>query len=361
MISDLAALCISPDSTVRQAMACIDGNIAHLALVVDKQLRLLDTITDGDVRRAILAGVDLDSPVTMLEGRRTASPYPVPVTAPVGTESVTLLGLMRKRQVRHIPLLDETGRVSGLATLAELLPSDTLSLEAVVMAGGYGQRLRPLTLDLPKPMLPVGNRPLLERIIGRLREAGIQRVSLATHYKGELIAEHFKDGREFGVEINYVREDQPMGTAGALSLLGESDSPLLVINGDILTEIDFHAMLEFHQDNSADMTVGIQPREFQIPYGVVEINEVAVTGITEKPLIRHFINAGIYLLSPGVLRHIPIGQSYDMPDLIDKLVAEGRRVVGFPIREYWMDIGHIEDYHKAIADVETGREAPSGN
>lgn len=223
------------------------------------------------------------------------------------------------------------------------------------MAGGYGTRLRPLTDDLPKPMLPVGTKPLLELIVEQLRVAGIRQVNVATHYRGEVITDHFKDGQDFGVEIRYVKEDQPLGTAGALSLLEESDEPLLVMNGDILTRVDFRAMLNFHREHNAELTVGVRQYEFRVPYGVVNTNGVDVTGISEKPVVRQFINAGIYLLNPLVRRVIPNGRPYDIPELIENLLKEKRCVVCFPIREYWLDIGKSDQYDQAKADMASGR------
>jgi len=254
---------------------------------------------------------------------------------------------MEERCVRQVPLLDDEQRVVGLSTLRELLKSDSLPLQAVVMAGGYGSRLRPLTEDVPKTMLRVGDRPLLESIVEQLRESGIKRLHLATHYKGDVIARHFGDGRDFGVEIQYVEEDKPLGTAGALCLLGSTEDPVLVVNGDILTRVDFRAMLEFHTDHGADMTVAVRSYESQIPYGVIDSDGVNVVRVAEKPYVRHFINAGIYLLDPKVCQCIPNGQSYDMTELINNLVADGRRVISFPVHEYWLDIGRIEEYQKA--------------
>lgn len=353
--SDLALLCVRPEGSVRDTMACIDRNKSGLALVVNDDGRLVDTISDGDLRRAVLAGVDLDAPVSALRSRRANSPYPAPVTAPAGTEPAALLRLMQERQLRHVPLLDEEQRVVSLVTLRDLLPSQGHPLQAVVMAGGFGNRLRPLTEELPKVMLPIGERPLLELILEQLRQVGIQQVNLATHYKPEVIAKHFGDGSKFGLAIRYVQEDQPLGTAGALSLIEASEQPLLVINGDIVTRVDFRAMLEFHRDHRADMTVGVYPYEVQIPYGVVETDGARIIGLTEKPVLRHFINAGIFLLNPGVRRFVPRGRSYDMTDLISRLIAEGRYVASFPIREYWMDIGHPENYQKAVADHREAR------
>src|ERR1044072_3325114 len=180
-------------------------------------------------------------------------------------------------------------------------------MRAVIMAGGYGTRLLPLTDQIPKPMLPVGDRPLLEIIVDQLKEAGIRQVNVATHYKSEAISDHFKNGEDFGVDIRYVKEDQPLGTAGALSLLEESDEPLLVINGDILTRVDFHAMLNFHREHAADLTVAVRQYEFRVPYGVIDTDGVAVTGISEKPMVRQFINAGIYLLNPRTQRRTQNG------------------------------------------------------
>jgi NDP-sugar pyrophosphorylase family protein len=204
-------------------------------------------------------------------------------------------------------------------------------------------------------MLPVGSRPLLELIVEQLKNAGIRQVNVATHYRGDVITDHFKDGEKFGVEIRYVREDQPLGTAGALSLLEESDEPLLVINGDILTRVDFRAMHTFHREHKAELTVAVRQYEFSVPYGVVLTEGVAVTGISEKPLVKQFINAGIYLLNSAVMRLIPNGQPYDIPDLIDLLVRQNRSVVCFPVREYWLDIGKADQYDQAKSDVANGR------
>ena len=348
---DLATKCVGPDDSVRQVMQCIERGEPKVALVVDADRKLLDTITDGDIRRAILAGENLDAPVSTLSRRKIKSPNPLPITAPVGASRQQLLRLMQEKGVRQVPLLDAGSRLVELATLQELLPDEALPLRALVMAGGYGYRLRPLTEEIPKPMLPVGGRPLLELLIEQLRNAGISRVNLATHYKGDVISRHFGDGHDFQMDIQYIEENQPLGTAGALRLLEESDEPLLVINGDILTEVDFRAMLDYHQENVADMTVAVKEHEVRLPYGVVDFDGINIVSISEKPVLRHFINAGIYLLNPRCLRYIPAAQPYDMPDLIRKLIEEGRRVVSFPVHEQWVDIGQAEDYQRAQQDI----------
>ncbi|MBI5570225.1 MAG: nucleotidyltransferase family protein [Desulfomonile tiedjei] len=353
MTHDLSGLCIGQDSSVRQAMQQIDLNAKQIVLVCEEE-RLLGTITDGDIRRAILEGMDLDTVVSSILKLKKTTLHSGPISALLGTDPLELLRLMRKHGVRHIPLLDADGRVRELATMDDLVPEECLPLQAVIMAGGYGRRLRPLTEHLPKPMLLVGDRPLLQRIIERLREAGVSRISLTTHYKGQVIEDHFGDGRGFGVDISYVHEEQPMGTAGALRLLDEPDQPLLVINGDILTTVDFRAMFAFHREHEAYMTVAVKQIEFGVPYGVLETNGSGVTGIIEKPVLRHFVNAGIFLLNPEACKVVPADQPYDMPELINRLLEKNLNVVAFPIREYWLDIGQLDHYQKALDDVGSG-------
>lgn len=336
-------------------MECIDQSAKGIALVLDEQRHLIGTVTDGDIRRAILAGMDLELSISELLSQRQPVFASGAITAPLGTDDTALLHLMTENGVRHIPLVDADGCVADISFLTELVKEYELPLRALVMAGGYGNRLRPLTEELPKPMLPVGNKPLLELIVEQLKHAGIRQVNVATHYKSEVIAEHFKNGEAFGVDIRYVKEDQPLGTAGALSLLEEVDEPLLVMNGDILTRVDFRALLHFHREHKADLTVCVRQYEFNVPYGVIDTDGVNVKGISEKPVVRQFINAGIYLLNPQVRRLIPNGQAYDIPDLIERLISEARTVVCFPIREYWLDIGKVDQYDQAKADIAAGR------
>jgi len=353
-MADLANLTVSPKATMREVMECIDRSGKGIVLVLDGSNRLIGTVTDGDLRRAVLAGVNVDHPVDeVLAYRRTL--LGTAQTAPVGTPDDALLHMMNETGMRQIPLIDGESRVVDVAFLNELVKEYEFPLRAVVMAGGFGTRLRPLTDDLPKPMLPVGSKPLLELILNQLRDAGIKHVNVATHYRADLIADHFKDGQDFGLDIRYVREDQPLGTAGALGLLEESDDPLVVINGDILTRVDFRAMHSFHREHGADLTIGVRQYEFRVPYGVVNTDGVVVTGISEKPVLRQFINAGIYLLDPSVSRLVPNRQRYDLPELIERLLAGNRRVVSFPIREYWLDIGRADHYDQAQADVAAGR------
>jgi dTDP-glucose pyrophosphorylase len=350
---EVEPLLLGPDATVRAAMECIDRNQVGIALVVDAERHLLGTVTDGDIRRAMLADIGLGTSVAVLLERQQElhEDRPIPLTAPVSLHTTELVALMQRYDVRQIPLVDGRGRVESLSLLRDLVEVAGPPLRAVVMAGGFGTRLGELTRDTPKPMLPVGDRPLLERIIEQLRDAGIEHVNLTTHYRADEIARHFGDGGNLGVRIEYVSEEEPLGTAGALGLI-ESNAPILVMNGDILTRVDFKAMHLFHDEHDADMTMAVRPYEARVPYGLVELAGSRITSIAEKPLARGFVNAGIYLLKPDVCRLVVPGEQIDMPQLIDRLLADGRTVVGFPLREYWLDIGRLADYEQAIADAE---------
>lgn len=343
---------IAKTSTVRELMNLMDRCALGIVLVVDEEKRLEASVTDGDVRRAILLGIELEQSVSeLLATRKDNGRNGRPVTASESTTPEELRQLMAEYRIRQVPLLDSEGRVVDIAMDSDYLAAAALPLEGFIMAGGFGKRLMPLTENCPKPMLPVNGRPILEHIVGNLCAAGIQHVSISTHYLAESITKHFHDGRDFGINIEYVDEDRPMGTAGALAKASVGDLPLLVINGDILTSIDFRAMLEFHREHSADMTVAVQQYEVRIPYGVISTDGIEAVRIVEKPSIRHFVNAGIYLIQPDVCRMVPADRAYDMPDLITSLIDGGKRVICFPVREYWLDIGEMEQYRRASTDA----------
>jgi len=340
-------------------MQCVDRGSCGIALVVDQERRLLGTITDGDVRRAILAGTDLEAPVSILLAGKISTQYPKPVTAQMGASRETLLELLHQNVLRQLPVLDGENRVVDLVMLDDLIPTQALPLQAVIMAGGRGTRLRPLTEDLPKPMLPVGGKPLMELVIEQLRQVGIRRVNITTHYKPEKISDHFGDGSSFGVELNYVNEDKPLGTGGALGLMEAPTEPMLVINGDILTQVDFRAMLAYHREQCAVMTVAVKQYEVKVPYGVIECEGSRVCALKEKPQIHFLVNAGVYVLEPRVYEFIPNGEHFNMTDLIQRLLDAGHTVASFPIIEYWLDIGRFSDYEQAQNDVQQqGKQKP---
>ena len=353
MSRDLASVLLRPDRTIRQAMRQMNENERGIVLVVDEKGVLLDTVTDGDLRRAMLDGVDLDTSLAALSERRAGSPYPEPVTVAEEMPHAEVMALMSREKLRHIPVVDAKGRVTDLVVAGDTVSGEPPNLEvsALVMAGGLGIRLRPLTDTVPKPLLPVGDKPIMEYTIQQLSAAGVRRVLVSTHYKAEAFHSHFGDGARFGIEMEYVQEEQPLGTAGALRLMEQPSEPILVINGDVLTQVNYHAMLSFHQEYAAQMTVGVTQYEFEVPYGVVEIDGVEIRALVEKPHMRHFVNAGLYLLEPSVLEHIPEGQRFDMTDLIQAVIGAGQRVVSFPISEYWRDLGQHGDYVQAEKDV----------
>lgn len=348
----ISEIILPPSATLRDVLICSEQARRGIVLVVDEQERLLGVVTDGDIRRAFLAGTDQTKPVSdILDARKEGAR---PITAPADASHDQLVALLRETGVSHVPLIDAGGRVTGLICLDDLLEEDETRLQAVVMAGGRGTRLHPLTEDMPKPMLPVGDRPLMERIIRQLSETGIHQVSVTTHFRAEKISEHFGDGQGFGVNMNYIAEDRQLGTAGGLALMPEPESTLLVVNGDILTEMDFRVMQSFHREHRAALTIAVRQYEVQVPYGVVESEGVHVSRLVEKPVHKFFVNAGIYLLEPDVHRLIPKGIHFDMTDLIREAMERGMTVVSFPIWEYWRDIGQHQDYIQAQADVKNG-------
>jgi NDP-sugar pyrophosphorylase family protein len=264
---------------------------------------------------------------------------------------------MHEHSLRQIPVLDKGGKVVDLVMMDDLIPTQDLPLQAVIMAGGLGTRLRPLTEDLPKPMLPLGGKPLMELVIEQLRQVGIRRVNVTTHYKPEKISDHFGDGSAYGVELKYVNEDKPLGTGGALGLIDKPTEPMLVINGDILTHVDLRAMLAYHQEHHAVMTVAVRHYDIKVPYGVIECEGSRVCALKEKPQIQLMVNAGVYLLEPKVYEFIPNGEQFNMTDLIQRLLDSDHVVASFPIIEYWLDIGQFADYEQAQKDMHK-RENP---
>lgn len=341
-------LCVSPETSFRKVVETIQQAEKQIVVVVDKLRHLLGLITDGDVRRAVLENIPMDTPASEVMQRSF-------IACAYGTSLFDIYELMQVKSVRHIPLVGDDGTLEDLAWISDLILQPKLSVPAVVMAGGFGHRLRPLTQHMPKPMLPVGDRPLLELMIQQLKDAGIHRVHVSTHFQGDKIVNHFGDGCDFGVDISYLNEDQPLGTAGILSKLNGSQEPIFVINGDILTRIDFRSMLSFHLDHNADLTVAVRQYDMEVPYGVLECTGPQVENISEKPTYRFFVNAGIYILQPTSYHFIPENQRFDMTDLIEALISARRTVVSFPITEYWLDIGKPNDYQKAQEDIKNGK------
>lgn len=340
-MTDINRLFITEGTSLRDAIAVIDRGAAQLALVLDATQRLVGTVTDGDIRRGLLRGLGLEAPAA--EVMRRNFRY-VSATA---TEA-DAMQLMRRDSLLQVPALDEQGRVVRLFLLEGLLKPQRRPNIVVLMAGGKGERLRPLTQNCPKPMLPVGGKPMLEIILQQCIDAGFGRFYLSVNYLKQQIMDYFEDGRRWGVDIRYLEEEQPLGTGGALSLLPEAPSdPVLLMNGDVLTRVDFGQLMSFHQEHAAEVTLCVREHVTQIPYGVVEIDNSDVTGFQEKPALTHFVNAGIYVLEPRALQRLATGAHCDMPQLLERVMQAGERVSAFPIHEYWLDIGHPETLNRA--------------
>lgn len=338
---DLTHLLISPDASLQDAVAAIDRGVRQVALVVDGDMRLIAVVTDGNIRRGLLRGLGLDAPVA-----EVMTTNPIRIQQNKGIEAARRL--MRQRQLHHMPIVDANERLIDLLWIDDIASPPCKTTSVILMAGGLGMRLRPLTESVPKPMLNIGGRPILEQILQSFSEQGFVKFILSVNYLGEMIREHFGDGSAFGVEIDYVEEPVRMGTAGALSLLPElPDEPVIVMNGDLLTSIRFDALLKFHHETDAAVTLCARQFDMQVPYGVIETEGTRLRGIVEKPVHSYFVSAGVYVLSPEVIAELEPGTPLDMPDLLARLTARGDTVSVFPLREYWLDIGRIEDLERA--------------
>lgn len=335
-------------ATLVEAVRAIEISRRRIAVVVSDDGRLMGTLTDGDVRRCLLAGGSLETPVSEAMNQN-------PLCAPSSSSEGYLLDIMRHGNILAVPLVDANDRFIELVHMNDLSsPDETCGVTdfsfAVIMAGGEGMRMRPITEKLPKPMVEIGGVPLLERQIQRLVKAGLKRVYLSVNYLSHIIEEYFGDGGKFGLEIRYLREREKMGTAGALSLLPERpESPIVVMNGDILTTSDFGSLNAFHHTLSADVTVAAVDYHINIPFGVIRNEGPYVTGLAEKPSQRFLCNAGIYVVSPLALDLLPLGRFFNMTDLIEACLAEHRPVAIFPVHEYWSDIGTPADLDKACS------------
>ena len=332
---------ISPGASILEAIKLIDNNALQIAVVVSAENRLLGTVTDGDIRRAILQGVTLDKHVEMIMNSS-------PTVARENQKKYNILAKMKAKSLQQIPVLNKEGIIVGMEVLKDLIYSSTKPNSVVLMVGGLGSRLSPLTNSCPKPLLKIGSKPILETILENFIEYGFEKFYLAVNYKAEMIKEHFGDGAKFGVQIQYIQEEKPMGTAGALSLLAKRPKePIVVMNGDLLTKVNFQHLLDFHSTHQSKATMCVREYNYQIPYGVIEVNKGQVTQIKEKPIVSAFVNAGIYVLDPEVVEMIPQNTFFDMPELFEKVIEQEIQTAAFPIREYWLDIGQMDDFEKA--------------
>jgi dTDP-glucose pyrophosphorylase len=332
---------LAPGSTIQDAIRNLNDSGLQIVLVAGSGGQLVGTLTDGDIRGGLLGGLRLDSPIDAIVHREA---FVVPPE--MGRDNV--LHIMRANKIRQVPVVDDARTVIGLHLWDELLDPSARPNLMVVMAGGLGTRLRPHTDSCPKPLLPVAGRPMLEHIVERAKGEGFTRFCFAIHYLGHMIEAHFGDGRHWGVQIDYLREQQMLGTAGALGLLDRRESePLVVTNGDVLTDIHYGELLDFHARSSAMATMAVRLHEWQHPYGVVRTNGLDIVGFEEKPVVQTHVNAGIYALHPAALDHLARGEHCDMPALFQRVREVGGRTVVYPMHEPWLDVGRPDDLDRA--------------
>lgn len=327
-------------ATLQQAIQQLDSSGLQIIMAVGADDVLAGTVTDGDIRRGLLRGVALDGPLTLVMNQ---SPFVAPPGLPVGA----MREIMRANKVHQLPVIDGRGRIVGLHVWDELDVVARRPNLVVIMAGGRGVRLLPHTENCPKPLLPVGGKPMLEHIIERARSDGFGRFAIAVHYLGHMIEDYFGDGSRWGVNIDYIREQSPLGTGGALGLMARPTEPFVVTNGDVLTEVRYGDILNFHEKHDAAATMAVQAYEWQHPFGVVRINGVDIVGFEEKPVMRSHVNAGIYAIDPAALDVLQNGQACDMPTLFERVRAAGRRTIVYPMHEPWLDVGRPADLEQA--------------
>jgi dTDP-glucose pyrophosphorylase len=340
-MENIKDIIVYEDTKIIDALHIIDKSSKQIAIVVDKKQKLLGTLSDGDIRRAILKKIPLTDTIKDIY-------YKTPTVANINDSKDEIVNLCITKKIHQIPIVDNNGNLVGLEILDEVIDKNKKTNKVILMVGGLGTRLRPLTENIPKPMLPVGGKPILQTIVEKFISYGFVDITMCVGYKSNIIQDFFKDGSKFGANISYVTEDKRMGTAGALSLLkAKLIEPFFVMNGDLLTNVNFEHLHNYHVSNDSIATMCVREYDFQVPYGVVNMENNKILSIEEKPIHKFFVSAGIYMLSPEVLEYIPKNKFFDMPTLFDIIIKENKNAISFPIREYWLDIGRIEEYKKA--------------
>jgi dTDP-glucose pyrophosphorylase len=334
------AFFVQENMPLLDALRRIDEGSLQFA-IVERDGRIVGTLTDGDVRRALLSGSGLDAPVEQVMNRN-------PITAPTDISDEAAMVLMRRHSIHQLPIVDSERRVVEVKLIDHLSGRSHAEHWVVLMAGGVGARLKPLTDELPKPLIRVGDKPILETVLDGFIKAGFVKFFISVNYKAEMIRDYFGDGTTWGVEIEYLHEEERLGTAGALSLMPRRPPrPFFVMNGDLLTTVNFEQILKYHGAHQAFSTVCVREHTLQVPFGVVEFDEHRLLAIREKPIHKCFVNAGVYLLDPAVVDFLERNEPIDMPTLIERTMAQGKTSVVFPLREYWIDVGRLDDLQRA--------------
>lgn len=336
---DAAEVSLSPDDSVLKAIERIERSYAKIGLIVDAQGKPIGSVTDGDIRRGLLKGCTLESPVKDI---MHANPYALPVTTP----RLQIIDMMQSMDVKQIPLLNSNGTIAGIAIYSRLigLTHAPRNNKVVIMAGGKGRRLLPITSDIPKPMIEVGGKPILEWIVQRFLQQGFHDFTFAINYLGHMIEDYFGNGSRFSCKIEYLREKEFLGTAGALSLLPKNiKEPLVVMNGDILANVDFGEVIDYHVTHNAAATVCARQHRVEVPYGVIQTKNGLLKNIIEKPVYDDLISAGMYVINPEIIAQVPQKQAVDMPGVLLDAVHRNQKVAVFAIRDEWVDIGRHDD------------------
>ena len=334
---------LKENSTIKEALEVIDKGSIMFAIVVDKDDKLIGTLTDGDIRRGILSGKGIDDTIKDVYFKK-------PTVATTEDSKEDIINICTTKKIYQIPIVDRDKRVLDVVLLDELLKPKQRENRVILMVGGLGTRLRPLTNSTPKPMLPVGGKPILQTIVEKFVKHGFINITMCVGYKSNIIQDYFEDGSKFGAKIDYILEDKRMGTAGALSLIEPSKrpkEPFFVMNGDLLTNVNFEKLLDFHKLENSTATMCVREYSYQVPYGVVNSKNNYITSIEEKPTYSFFVNAGIYMLNPECINLIPKNEFYDMPTLFEKLIKDNKKTTSFHLKEYWLDIGRVEEYERA--------------
>ena len=339
---------------IRQVISSIEGGGLRIALILNEKNKLIGTVCDGDIRRGLLRGLTLESSISSIIKRNF-------IKASTNTPKKEILKMLKSNAISQIPILDEKNSLVGLEISEDLLPSSSklfVPNVALLMAGGRGERLKPITNHCPKPLLPINGKPILEIILEQCINSGIRNFYISVNYLAEKIINYFGDGSKWNINIKYLEEKTPLGTAGALRMLPTNlKDPILLINGDVLTKTNFKDILKYHEVNSGDITICAREHVLNSPFGVIEVEGISFKSMIEKPSFRHLVNAGVYVINSEIIKTISPNQYLDMTDLIDKTKTLNNRIIVYPIHEYWLDVGKPESLDKALNDWdETIRE-----
>jgi len=341
---------VTPDMTIRETLKVIDEHACRVAFVVGEDSKLVGIVTDGDVRRGLLADLTLDEKVIVITNKS-----PITCSEKEAT-SENIRKIINDHRILNLPVVNTDNHLIDVFTYDNLERNPKRDNPVFVMAGGFGTRLRPLTDNCPKPMLKIGNVPILEHILNRFIENGFHQFYFSTHYLAEQIRNYFGDGSKWNVSITYIHEERPLGTGGALGLLPKDEIklPMVVINGDVMTKIDFGNLIDFHNERKSIATMCVMEYVHNIPFGVIDIDGYYVQSMIEKPTHKNFVNAGIYVLNSDIVDSVPLEQKIDLPTVLQGYMNQGERVSSFPIHEYWLDVGRIDDFELAQRDVISG-------